>query len=1096
MIYKKNVEIILLVYYYIWFSAIFIPNVWSETTSHSNNSTIHKDYDVTTIYRMVNVFTRPSQIGFNDSGFCKMHSKYSYSIEIHSRTNAIGLPITAEVKSPQKTLSNQSIVLINKSVFFKFGISPNNSRIKVDYVPKSWKLKYIPLTGVNGTSIDGCSSNEHYFYEDKYQCVNVSEYRYEIDTIPVHRTNDFNTIFSVLWTANHDRAGISITYIHTPSSKMEIFLNIAHANSTLISFTKLLKFDDVKTVIFNDIRFTKNQEYMLSLKMKMNSDYYYRGRYNYGYSGFWFGLIRIAESSNYDEEDVRIVNDFEGETKSFNILGNYKTYNVIKSNQTSECLNGGYSVPPMNNCICPPGFIGNLCETACGPNSYGSDCKGVCSMHSAEMCRGMYMCTKFGCTCPPGLTGLLCNKDCEAGTFGANCNQNCSPNCYNGKCDRYTGVCSHGCLPRYVLPRCLQKYPYLINPPKLVSSEYESIEVQCDFQSSNVMGEDKSIKLKYYQIVYKTLKEEPFISTGIKPIIENSNETNETLSDLNPDTVYLIGILLITDDGNFNDQDIVYGEFKTSCIPPNIDDFNITLKSGIQSINVSWNKINTTINRLECNVIEYLLMLSYNQSQNQISGVQKIISYSISGHFIYDLIPGYQYNIQLILNTTQGKLFPSPIYSATPLSGIEFKVKDIFTVSENGKIKVSWKLGYMYERYNVTVKSVVNEPVTCTLKYKINRILSCSLKELENGWTSVIISNQTNYEILDVVPNSQYLIQVLTGDNSQTIYTLTPTSKPTIAPVIDLENPLYITNSSVFVQWKFDFSNCSKLNGFFSKYFVELKEKNNNKLQVKETKRNNILFENLKPNTTYELKAFIKTHMGYSPEYFLFTNFTTRFGILGEVKDLTVYKKNIKNKVVGLRWHYPDDSNLDGFIISFESFDDGSYITHEKNVTIVSPRKCSAWPEYFCHTFYDLSPSKNSTFKVQAKSLDYPEGGLSSSITFTNIDGLPDPPSNVQIIDIGKTTITLQWDIPWIFNGVLKMFVINIEEISKVDISQCCVNIQPIEIPFEEEVPSYNYTLTGLQPGSTYSLGVLSVSKSLWHSSPAKTNDVKTLLDA
>lgn len=79
-----------------------------------------------------------------------MHSKYSYSIEIHSRTNAIGLPITAEVKSPQKTLSNQSIVLINKSVFFKFGISPNNSRIKVDYVPKSWKLKYIPLTGVNG----------------------------------------------------------------------------------------------------------------------------------------------------------------------------------------------------------------------------------------------------------------------------------------------------------------------------------------------------------------------------------------------------------------------------------------------------------------------------------------------------------------------------------------------------------------------------------------------------------------------------------------------------------------------------------------------------------------------------------------------------------------------------------------------------------------------------------------------------------------------------------------------------------------------------------------------------------------------------------
>jgi len=38
---------------------------------------------------------------------------------------------------------------------------------------------------------------------------------------------------------------------------------------------------------------------MLSVKMKMNSDYYYRGRYSYGYSGFWFGLVRISESSNH-----------------------------------------------------------------------------------------------------------------------------------------------------------------------------------------------------------------------------------------------------------------------------------------------------------------------------------------------------------------------------------------------------------------------------------------------------------------------------------------------------------------------------------------------------------------------------------------------------------------------------------------------------------------------------------------------------------------------------------------------------------------------------------------------------------------------------
>lgn len=47
--------------------------------------------------------------------------------------------------------------------------------------------------------------------------------------------------------------------------------------------------------------------------------------------------------------------------------------------------------------------------------------------------------------------------------------------------------------------------------------------------------------------------------------------------------------------------------------------------------------------------------------------------------------------------------------------------------------------------------------------------------------------------------------------------------EPNIAPDLDLENPMYITNNSVFVQWKFDSINCSKLNGLFLTYFVELK---------------------------------------------------------------------------------------------------------------------------------------------------------------------------------------------------------------------------------------------------------------------------------
>uniref|UniRef100_A0A2S2NZY1 Fibronectin type-III domain-containing protein n=2 Tax=Schizaphis graminum TaxID=13262 RepID=A0A2S2NZY1_SCHGA len=93
---------------------------------------------------------------------------------------------------------------------------------------------------------------------------------------------------------------------------------------------------------------------------------------------------------------------------------------------------------------------------------------------------------------------------------------------------------------------------------------------------------------------------------------------------------------------------------------------------------------------------------------------------------------------------------------------------------------------------------------------------------------------------------------------------------------------------------------------------------------------------------------------------------------------------------------------------------------------------------------------------------------------------------NIKSTKIGNTSISIQWDIPWIFNGELKMFIINVEEIASLDMETCCVSIAPTEILVYEELPTYNYTITGLQPGSTYSVGVLSVSKSSWYSSPSR----------
>jgi len=71
------------------------------------------------------------------------------------------------------------------------------------------------------------------------------------------------------------------------------------------------------------------------------------------------------------------------------------------------------------------------------------------------------------------------------------------------------------------------EYPYLINPPKLLSDEYEAIEMELNFESKNIKGGDNTIKLKYYQIFYKVGIS--FIFYGNCFIIDNSTKY------LNPD---------------------------------------------------------------------------------------------------------------------------------------------------------------------------------------------------------------------------------------------------------------------------------------------------------------------------------------------------------------------------------------------------------------------------------------------------------------------------------------------------------------------------------------------------------------------------------
>jgi len=74
------------------------------------------------------------------------------------------------------------------------------------------------------------------------------------------------------------------------------------------------------------------------------------------------------------------------------------------------------------------------------------------------------------------------------------------------------------------------------------------------------------------------------------------------------------------------------------------------------------------LKRLECNIIEYILTLTLNQSQNQMTGIEEIKSSSnYSGLSIGNLYPGYNYSISLTPKTNKGLLISSPTYSFSPI---------------------------------------------------------------------------------------------------------------------------------------------------------------------------------------------------------------------------------------------------------------------------------------------------------------------------------------------------------------------------------------------------------------------------------------------
>ncbi|KAI8522049.1 hypothetical protein Bbelb_018030 [Branchiostoma belcheri] len=117
------------------------------------------------------------------------------------------------------------------------------------------------------------------------------------------------------------------------------------------------------------------------------------------------------------------------------------------------CFHGGVCDDNTGECVCPPGFRGQNCESACTNGMIGTSCTRECD---GGDCTGQLLCVMdpYGCSCAPGLMGIECNTGCPDGLYGVGCTQTC--HCANGPaaCDKKTGFCTGGCLASWTGDSC------------------------------------------------------------------------------------------------------------------------------------------------------------------------------------------------------------------------------------------------------------------------------------------------------------------------------------------------------------------------------------------------------------------------------------------------------------------------------------------------------------------------------------------------------------------------------------------------------------------------------------------------------------------
>ncbi|KAG1693499.1 Angiopoietin-1 receptor [Nymphon striatum] len=269
-------------------------------------------------------------------------------------------------------------------------------------------------------------------------------------------------------------------------------------------------------------------------------------------------------------------------------------YGITCEHECPKCENGGICHDLTGQCICSPGFMGNICETGCGNDYIGRDCTGTCSSsgpkNGPKTCESVLVCLPdpYGCSCGAGFKGLNCSEACEIGTYGAGCTQKRECHCKDtGHCNTVTGHCEHqecenGWIGR---PFCDRMSPVLGYPPKVSNiSDTSAIVTWKEWDpKTGDLGFGEAID---YILQYKTSSQLNWQHS--KTINLNNYRIYEAnIQPLLPSTTYQIRVLVKEESGAVQQNSAYSSNFTTECSVPVPQNVKIE-ENKTGTIQISW----------------------------------------------------------------------------------------------------------------------------------------------------------------------------------------------------------------------------------------------------------------------------------------------------------------------------------------------------------------------------------------------------------------------------------------------------------------------------------------------------------------------------